>query len=419
MKYDKVESVKSLPEEADAFAVVELSCGTTHCFARTAGGHLYGWGANACGELGLADDSQTYFWVPKELVLPGKLVSCGSEFTLAITVTGELWSWGKGFEGQLGLGHCRNEAQPCRVGLEHVLCCAAGEQHSAAVAEMTDGRFVFTWGMADSGVLGLGNFITCGPCNLPSQVEFETDAVRKAGPQHPIMVRCGPNSTGVLCSSKAEEEHSLFTFGNGWYGRLGHGDTNSQFHPMRISKLPKGLRDFSLGTDHSAAITMDQELYIWGKASLLGEVQHVLQPKRFSIESVGFRSVVCGESETFVVDTQGRLFTWGSNQHGQLGLGPQVGSFVQTPSHVKPIHDPVAHLVSGGSFAVAHLENGDVLAWGSQSCGRLGLVEVKEERICWEPSLVVATWSTAAAVSGKKNHGQCLGPWAQRILSLG
>ena len=35
--------------------------------------------------------------------------------------------------------------------------------------------------------------------------------------------------------------------------RLGHGDTNSQFHPTRISKLPKGLRDFSLGTDHSAA----------------------------------------------------------------------------------------------------------------------------------------------------------------------
>ena len=29
-------------------------CGTTHCFARTAGGHIYGWGANACGELGLA-----------------------------------------------------------------------------------------------------------------------------------------------------------------------------------------------------------------------------------------------------------------------------------------------------------------------------------------------------------------------------
>ena len=28
-----------------------------------------------------------------------------------------------------------------------------------------------------------------------------------------------------------------------------------------------------------------------------------------------------GESETFVVDTSGRLFAWGSNNRGQLGLG--------------------------------------------------------------------------------------------------
>ena len=29
-------------------------CGTTHCFARTAGGHIYGWGSNSKGELGFA-----------------------------------------------------------------------------------------------------------------------------------------------------------------------------------------------------------------------------------------------------------------------------------------------------------------------------------------------------------------------------
>jgi len=396
---------------ADTFAVAELSCGTTHCFARTAGGHIYAWGSNSCGELGFADDSQVYFWVPKELVLPGKSikqVACGSEFTLAVTTGGELWSWGKGFEGQLGLGHCRDEAHPCRVGLEHavgsahVVSCATGEQHSAAIAETMEGRMLFTWGMADSGVLGLGSFITCGPCNMPQKVDFDISGTKQVYPQ---LVHCGPNSTGVLCSSGKAEENALWTFGNGWYGRLGHGDTNSQFHPQRISKLPKALRDFSLGTDHAAAVSMDQEVYVWGKASLLGEVQHVLQPKKFSIErSSSFKSVVCGESETFVIDTQGRLFAWGTNNCGQLGIGQHAGSFVQTPRHVKPIHEAVASLISGGTFTLACLENGDVLAWGSQSCGRLGLVEVKEERICWDPSLVVATWSTAAAVSAKKSR---------------
>ncbi|CAK9110743.1 Ultraviolet-B receptor UVR8 (Protein UV-B RESISTANCE 8) (RCC1 domain-containing protein UVR8) [Durusdinium trenchii] len=406
------ESLKSWPspsgEEVDAFDVVELSCSTTHCFARTAGGHIYGWGSNSYGELGFADDSQSYFWVPKELMIPGKnikQVCCGQEFTLAITFTGEIWSWGKGSEGQLGLGHCRDEGQPCRIGLENVLSCAAGEQHSAAIAESTDGRVLYTWGMADSGMLGLGGFITCGPCSMPTQVEFDFGKN-----MYPTTVRCGPSHTGVICNStavvktrrEAEEDNALYTFGNGWYGRLGLGDTKSQFHPMRV-KLPKSLRDVSLGTDHTAAITWAHELYAWGKASLLGEVQHVLNPKKFSIEgSSEFRNVVCGGNETFVIDQQGRLFAWGANQCGQLGIGQQAGSFVQTASHVKPIHDPVASVVSGDTFTIARLVNGDVLAWGSQSCGRLGLVEVKEERICWDPSLVVATWSTAAAVSAKK-----------------
>eukprot|EP00913_Durusdinium_trenchii_P030326 g28408.t2 len=430
------ESLKSWPspsgEEVDAFDVVELSCPTTHCFARTAGGHIYGWGSNSYGELGFADDSQSYFWVPKELMIPGKnikQVCCGQEFTLAITFTGEIWSWGKGSEG--------DEGQPCRIGLENVLSCAAGEQHSAAIAESTDGRVLYTWGMADSGMLGLGGFITCGPCSMPTQVEFDFGKN-----MYPTTVRCGPSHTGVICNStavvktrrEAEEDNALYTFGNGWYGRLGLGDTKSQFHPMRV-KLPKSLRDVSLGTDHTAAITWAHELYAWGKASLLGEVQHVLNPKKFSIEgSSEFRNVVCGGNETFVIDQQGRLFAWGANQCGQLGIGQQAGSFVQTASHVKPIHDPVASVVSGDTFTIARLVNGDVLAWGSQSCGRLGLVEVKEteavstasqgdrppiprhdwgqrkdrpvrpqeERICWDPSLVVATWSTAAAVSAKK-----------------
>lgn len=69
---------------------------------------------------------------------------------------------------------------------------------------------------------------------------------------------------------------------------MGHGDTNSQFHPQRISKLPKALRDFSLGTDHAAAVSMDMEVYVWGKASLLGEVQHVPYLKVRTESLIGF-----------------------------------------------------------------------------------------------------------------------------------
>ena len=126
-------------------------------------------------------------------------------------------------------------------------------------------------------------------------------AIRHDFPEKKRFVNLPENSDAM----DQAEENALWTFGNGWYGRclitgeegkltcrktiytkpgltgwflscrLGHGDTNSQFHPQRISKLPKALRDFSLGTDHAAAVSMDMEVYVWGKASLLGEVQHV------------------------------------------------------------------------------------------------------------------------------------------------
>ncbi|CAJ1397561.1 unnamed protein product [Effrenium voratum] len=413
-----LESLKSWQgEEATSYDLVDLSCGTTHSFARTLGGHIYGWGANSSGELGFAgDDAQSYFWVPKELMIPGrsvKQICCGHEFTLAVTNQQEIFAWGKGSEGQLGLGHCRDEREPTRIGLEKVLSCAAGEQHSAAIVEDTDGtRLLYTWGMADSGVLGLGNFITCGPCNQPNQVEFELSDKDARAAKNPLLVRCGANHTAVLCGNlkpsmrlNAElsaEENFLWTFGNGWHGRLGLGDTKSQFLPKRVKMRP--VRDISLGFDHTAAITARDELYVWGKGTLLGEVVNVLTPKRFtSVEGTSqFKSVLCGENETFVIDSMGRLHSWGSNNCGQLGLGQLHGQFVTTPTLVKAIHEPVSSIISGGSFTIAHLENGDLLAWGSQSCGRLGLVEPKDERICWDPSLVVATWSTAAAVCAKK-----------------
>eukprot|EP00439_Symbiodinium_sp_Y106_P083861 s481_g24.t1 len=381
-----------------AYVVAELSCGSTHAFARTHGGFLYGWGCDSVGQLGFAGElSRDVSRGRPQLPTSFARANLVGE-SLPSVRDEELWSWGRGFEGQLGLGHCRDANSPCQVPtLDRVQTVAAGEIHSAAIVQAPTG-LLYTWGSSDSGVLGLGQFITSGPLHTPTKVNFDTD-----GPQsNVLLVRCGANSTAVVCGQgdPSETENTLWTFGNGWYGRLGLGSQESHSRPARV-KLPKtGVRELSLGVDHAAAITLQDELFLWGKGSLLGEVQNVLQPKRFLIEgSSHFKLVVCGELETFLVDKAGHLLAWGSNRYGQLGLGQQSGFHVATPSHVKPLHEPVTDIVSGGNFTIASLESGDVCAWGNQTCGRLGLVETKDERICWEPSLVVATWSTVATAA--------------------
>ena len=81
-----------------------------------------------------------------------------------------------------------------------------------------------------------------------------------------------------------------------------------------------------------------------------------------------------GPSETFVIDQQGRLFSWGANHSGQLGIGQQVGSFLQTPSHVKPIHDPVAEIISGGTFTISRLAS-----WPMSFFTALNINAIKEK----------------------------------------
>eukprot|EP00440_Ansanella_granifera_P049037 gb/GFBE01053129.1/.p1 GENE.gb/GFBE01053129.1/~~gb/GFBE01053129.1/.p1 ORF type:complete len:1725 (+),score=342.08 gb/GFBE01053129.1/:1-5175(+) len=399
----------------NAYEVAEMSSGSMHTFARTHGGFIFGWGCNSSGQLGFGSagtDGSTYFWTPKQMSIPNrkiKQVACGQEFTLAVTLNEELWAWGRGYDGQLGLGDLRDQATPCLIPtLEGVQSAAAGEMHSAAIVRAKLGvASLYTWGGSDSGILGLGQYITSGPQTYPMLVDFnsqtnpDSEPVNRAANISPLVAICGPNSTAVLCSSQSGTDAgmSLWTFGNGWYGRLGHGNTFSQFVPKQVQLRNVSFKQASCGADHTCAVSTHGELWAWGRAARLGESDHVLAPKRFTrIDSKPiFRMVVCSEQHTLVVTEKGELVAWGDNSSGQLGLGANAPELVANPSFVKI--DPVESVVSGGGFVVAKLDNAELYAWGNQSCGRLGLADKKQDKTVWEPSMVVAAWDTAEAMN--------------------
>jgi alpha-tubulin suppressor-like RCC1 family protein len=45
-------------------------------------------------------------------------------------------------------------------------------------------------------------------------------------------------------------------------------------------------------------------------------------------------SVACGQQHTLVMTSSGRIFVWGSNKHGQLGVDPTVHSVIVTPKEI-------------------------------------------------------------------------------------
>merc|ERR1719161_2829540 len=94
------------------------------------------------------------------------------------------------------------------------------------------------------------------------------------------------------------------------------------------------------------------------------------------------------------------VFVWGKNHHGQLGLGPQGGTFLGRPEAAKHFPGQVKQLSTGPSHALALLDDNGVYGWGMQSNGRLGLIEKKNVKIIKDPTKVKAEWASIEAMSG-------------------
>ena len=68
--------------------------------------------------------------------------------------------------------------------------------------------------------------------------------------------------------------------------------------------------------------------------------------------------------------TDGRLFSWGSNQYGQLGNGTTTDSNV--PTQVGTASNWVA-IAAGTSASMGVQSDGSLWVWGRNDSGQLGL----------------------------------------------
>lgn len=85
-----------------------------------------------------------------------------------------------------------------------------------------------------------------------------------------------------------------------------------------------------------------------------------------------------GLSHTAYVDEHGTLWTWGSNQEGQLGAETQEtgvdreGNQVAVSGTSLAVLEDVRSVAAGGDFTVALKTDGTLWAWGGNDYGQLG-----------------------------------------------
>lgn len=340
--------------------VQQIACGSGHTVVLSTEGEVLTWGRGDDGRLGHGDNGWKY--VPRiTQSLAGQVVvqvTCGSYHTAAVTANGALFTWGGGMYGKLGHGNEVGHSTPKRVealaGLA-VSQIACGSRHTAIIT--TNGA-IYTWGDKENGVAGHGD--TEGHQYIPKLLE------RLAGKRIVQLSACGFH-TGCLTS-----DGELYTWGEGKFGRLGQNNERNAHAPRLVETLlGKKPRQVSCGGFHTAVVTEDGRLYTFGggEHGQLGHNDRVNKVKPTlvqALEGVFVSQITCGWSHSVALTNKGRVFSWGNGDHGKLGHGS--GRKVSVPQMIEKLKDyRVVRVASYNEHTAALVEPFDYGVAGESS----------------------------------------------------
>ncbi|KAF5739251.1 hypothetical protein HS088_TW12G00453 [Tripterygium wilfordii] len=364
----------SSPEDFDAL-------GDVFIWGDSIGDGLLGGGVH---RVGPRHPSKMDAFLPKALesivVLDVHNIACGARHAVLVTRQGEIFSWGEESGGRLGHGMEADVSHPKLIdslsgmNIESIAC---GEYHTCAVTVSGD---LYTWGDGthNAGILGHGSEVSHW---IPKRVTGQMEGM------HVSYVSCGPWHTAAVTSAG-----QLFTFGEGSFGALGHGDHISTTIPREVETL-RGLRTtmVACGAWHTAAVvevmtdssspepsgsSSSGKLFSWG-AGDKGQLGHGDKETRLVPMSVAelvdehISQVACGDTLTIALTASGQVYTMGSAAHGQLG-NPTADGMV--PTHVKgKMAECCVEIIACGSHHVAVLTSkSEVYTWGKGANGQLG-----------------------------------------------
>ncbi|EIE21610.1 RCC1/BLIP-II [Coccomyxa subellipsoidea C-169] len=233
-----------------------------------------------------------------------------------------------------------------------------------------------------------------------------------------------------LLSGTASE---VYSWGNGANYQLGTEAEGLQLTPNRLDSL-HGTPIVALAAAkfHSAAVAKDGSLYTWGfgRGGRLGHPEFhihsgesaVILPRLVALP--GRRTVAAvatGKHHTVAVTRAGELFTWGSNRDGRLGYTAVDSQ--PTPRRVTSMRQRVMAVAAANRHTVVLAEGGTVYSWGSNLQGQLGY-GTSDSASNAVPRIVEAmVGKTITAVAAAKRHTVVLTvegdvyTWGHRVVT--
>lgn len=263
---------------------------------------LLAWGANGYGQLGLGRCSECELNPVEVQISPSisiRSIACSANHSIIIDGNGDLLSTGRNNRGQLGIGTTCDQNTFTRIILnEKFKQVAAGWDFSAAIS--TD-QSLFVWGSNKYGQLGFDKKRNQFICNVTLlQLPFK---------EKPMEVQFGLRFMSLLTNLK-----NIYVVGQISH-LIGPNDSSPQF-----TKVAENVKTFSTGQKHLIYLTEDDQTTV----KALGDNKYQ-QSIDFAFEK-NIKLLRSGWSFNAALTVSNELYLWGRNSYGQLGNGLRENS---------------------------------------------------------------------------------------------
>ncbi|XP_055917296.1 secretion-regulating guanine nucleotide exchange factor [Eupeodes corollae] len=324
-------------------AVRAIRGGGGHVLVLDQYGRLHACGWNNRGQLGidLSDDNQSHFTaIPSQFFKDCTIESfaCGWDLSGAITSDGCLYVWGSNAFQQLGV---------CQRGFNAVRRPLALQLPRNEVPRQV------TFGLRHCSVLTQDNHIyvlgrlranDIHPALKMTQVAFNKmeDILRFQCDYKIDAIAGGQNHLLIL----AENRRRVLALGDNKFGQA------------NCFEFEEDVKQLVAGWTHNGVLTKSNKIFLWGRNCYgqLGKAacDTIRTPVELNLpDGVVPKKLHLGSEHGLVCSTDGKVYTWGWNEHGNCGNGSSDNLF--TPTLV-PLKSACKVAGTGAGFCYALCE---------------------------------------------------------------
>ncbi|KHJ47571.1 regulator of condensation [Trichuris suis] len=255
---------------------------------------------------------------------------------------------------------------------------------------------LYGWGYAATGELGIKEFLC--PTYHEAPLEFtHKPCIIPFGDIHPVSsIACGVGYSVFIAKGSTNKLPTAYGTGVNVYHQLG-------FHPHNISpeqgvqylieprqiSLPLRFPDstkvthVACGKAHTVIATDNEGVYSLGSNEYGQCGRSIIENEDYTRSSISHKidglpsdvtEVVCGMDHTIIVDTNGKVYTFGCGLDGQLGYKSSWSNWQPTLVEGDIKNERIVQVSCGADSVLALSDKGEVFCWGNSECRQFGSV---------------------------------------------